>query len=194
MSHSYSLTIDGVTLHVTVERKAVKHINARLRGDELRVSAPRHVAQALVEGAIPALARRLVRRRRAREVNRDEDALQLARTVAARFPACPEVSRVEFVTTQEARWGSYSATTGTVRLHAALRHMPRWVLEAVVAHELAHIFHLDHSPAFWSLLRRACPDTDRAHMFLAGVSWLAGAWDELPPVERAMLARARCDR
>jgi hypothetical protein len=67
--------------------------------------------------------------------------------------------------------------------------MPRWVLEAVVAHELAHVIHQDHSPAFWKLLRRICPDTDRAKAFLSGVSWLGLNWEKLPPVERALLAR-----
>jgi hypothetical protein len=43
------------------------------------------------------------------------------------------------------------------------------------------------------LARTACPDTDRARAFLAGVSWLARAWPTLPPVERAMLARADGD-
>jgi predicted metal-dependent hydrolase len=59
----------------------------------------------------------------------------------------------------------------------------------VVAHELAHVAHQDHSPAFWSLLRQVCPETDRARAFLAGVSWMCQQWDHLPPVERALLAR-----
>jgi predicted metal-dependent hydrolase len=66
--------------------------------------------------------------------------------------------------------------------------MPPWVLEAVVAHELAHAIHPNHSPAFWALLQSVCPDTDRAKAFLAGVTWLARAWESLPPVERAQLA------
>jgi predicted metal-dependent hydrolase len=122
-------------------------------------------------------------------VNAEGDALALAHTIAARFPNKPEVADVQFVTTQEARWGSYSAATRTIRLHAALREMPRWVLEAVVAHELAHVTHQDHSAAFWALLRRVCPETDRARAFLAGVSWLGRHWERLPPVERALLAR-----
>ena len=193
MTKPYLLTVDGVTLAVTVERKAVKNINARLKNDELLVSAPHHVAQAVVDDTIHKLARRLVRRKRAREVNSADDALALARRVAARFPVPPDIVQVAFVTTQEARWGSYSSATHTVRLNATLRHMPSWVLEAVLAHELAHVFHFDHSPAFWALLRHVCPETDRAHAFLMGVSWLAGGWEALPPVERAMLARARCD-
>jgi len=91
------------------------------------------------------------------------------------------------VTTQRARWGSYSTRTKTVRLNAALRGMPGWVLEAVVAHELAHVFHPDHSPAFWELLGRACPEAGRAEAFLAGASWYARNIDVLPPVERELL-------
>ena len=69
--------------------------------------------------------------------------------------------------------------------------MPRWVLEAVLAHELAHVAYTDHSPAFWKHLSHVCPSWERARGFLEGVSWLAGQWEELPPVERALLAEAR---
>jgi predicted metal-dependent hydrolase len=184
-----TITIDGVTLTLLVERKRVKNINARLRETTLSVSAPLNTPQTTLDKVIPDLARRLVRRVHARQVNAEEDALALARAVAARFANRPEVAEVLFVTTQEARWGSYSPATRTIRLHAALRRMPRWVLEAVVAHELAHVIHQDHSPAFWKQLRRVCPDTDRARAFLAGVSWLGLNWEKLPPVERALLAR-----
>jgi len=184
-----TITIDGVTLTLIVERKRVKNINARLRESTLSVSAPLNTPQATLDQAILELARRLIRRAHAHQVNAEEDALALATAVPARFPNKPEVAAVQFVTTQEARWGSYSARTRTIRLHAALREMPRWVLEAVVAHELAHVTHMDHSPAFWALLRRVCPATDRARAFLAGVSWLAQHWERLPPIERALLAR-----
>jgi hypothetical protein len=184
-----TITIDGVTLVLVVARKRVKNVNARLNGDTLLVSAPLAIRDAVLERIIDELARKLVRRVRAREVNADGHALALARRIAARFPHPPAVRDVVFSTTQEARWGSFSAATGTVRLHAALKEMPAWVLEAVVAHELAHAFHRDHSATFWALVRRVCPETDRARAFLAGISWLARRWDALPPVERALLAR-----
>jgi predicted metal-dependent hydrolase len=186
-----TITVDGMTLTLLVERKRVKNINARLSGSTLSVSAPLNTPQATLDKVIPDLARRLVRRLRAREVNADEDALAIANRVAARFPNRPAVARVQFVTTQGARWGSYSSATHTIRLNAALREMPRWVLEAVVAHELAHVTHHDHGPGFWKLLRSVDPDVDRADAFLAGVTWLGHRWETLPPVERALLTRSR---
>jgi len=182
-----SLTIDGVMLELCVTRKKVKNINVRLVGKELRVSAPRWVADDVLDETIEALARRLLRRERSREVNGEHDALALARKVARCFPKPPEIVEARFSTNQSSRWGSYSLRTKTVRLNAALRQMPSWVLEAVVAHELAHVYHPDHSPQFWDLLRRVCPRTDRARAFLEGVSWLATRWETLPPVERTQL-------
>jgi len=185
-----TITVDGVTLTLVVERKRIKNINARLRDTTLSVSVPLNIPQATLDQAIPDLARRLVRRVRARQINAEEDALALAHKVAERFPTKPIVAQVQFVTTQQARWGSYSSGSRTIRLNAALREMPRWVLEAVVAHELVHVFHQNHGPEFWKLLRRICPEVDRADAFLAGVSWLGHRWDRLPPIERTLLTRA----
>jgi predicted metal-dependent hydrolase len=184
-----TITVDGVTLTLVIERKPIKNINARLRDTTLSVSAPLNVSQATLDQAIPDLARRLVRRIRARQINAEDDALALAHKVAERFPTKPIVAQVQFVTTQEARWGSYSSASRAIRLNAALREMPRWVLEAVVAHELVHVFHQNHGPEFWKLLRHVYPDVDRADAFLAGVSWLGHRWDSLPPIERTLLTR-----
>ena len=183
-----ALLVDGTDLTLIVERKGrVKNVNARLKGSVLRVSAPPAMGEEDLAPVVEGLARKLLRRAHAKRANEEGEALALARKVASRFPDPPSVGEVLFVTTQRSRWGSYSPRTDAVRLNASLRSMPRWVLEAVVAHELAHSFHPNHSPYFWRLLRSVCPETDRAKSFLAGVSWLAHHHRELPPVERELL-------
>ena len=183
-----TLDVEGVTLRTRIVRKRVRNINVRLVNDELRVSAPPEVPQSELDEVVLRLAGKLVRRARAATLNSAEAALKIARRVAVRFPKSPQISDVRFVTTQRSRWGSYSQRTGVIRLHAGLDQLPAWVLEAVVAHELAHAFHANHSPEFWALLRTVYPDTDRARAFLAGVSWIARRWDDLPPVERALFS------
>ena len=183
-----TLVVDGTALTLIVERKGrVKNVNARLKGSVLRVSAPPGMREGDLAPVVEDLARKLLRRAHASRVNEEGDALALSRRVAGRFPEPPSVGRVLFVTTQRSRWGSYSPRTDTIRLNAALRSMPPWVLEAVVAHELAHAFHPDHSPSFWRLLKQVCPETDRARSFLAGVTWLAHGHGLLPAVERDLL-------
>jgi hypothetical protein len=182
-----TITVDGMTLRARIVRKRVRNVNATLVGRELRVSAPPTVPRTELDATVRRLARMLVRRARAEVLNADGQALAVARKVSERFPTPPRVKSVRFVTTQRSRWGSYSPSTGLVRLHASLRQLPAWVLEAVVAHELAHAFHADHSPAFWKLVREVCPATDRANSFLEGVSWIAERWERFPPVERSLL-------
>ncbi|MXO63806.1 M48 family metallopeptidase [Qipengyuania oceanensis] len=49
------------------------------------------------------------------------------------------------------RWGSCS-TSGTLRINWRLVQAPDFVRRSVVAHEVAHLVHFDHSPAFHTML------------------------------------------
>ncbi len=55
------------------------------------------------------------------------------------------------------RWGSCSAG-GRLMFSWRLVMAPPPVLDYVAAHEVAHLVHLDHSPAFWGVVRRLRPD------------------------------------
>jgi hypothetical protein len=50
--------------------------------------------------------------------------------------------------------------------------MPRWVLDYVLLHELAHLLHAGHGPEFWAVLD-AYPRTLRARGFLEGYAYAA---------------------
>lgn len=49
------------------------------------------------------------------------------------------------------RWGSCSST-GALNFSWRLVLAPSWVLEYVVAHEVAHLAEHNHSPAFWAIV------------------------------------------
>lgn len=63
------------------------------------------------------------------------------------------------------RWGSCSSTA---RLSFSYRLIfaPKEVMEYVVAHEVAHLRHMNHSQNFWNAVEYVCPDFEAAKDWL----------------------------
>ena len=75
-----------------------------------------------------------------------------------------ERSRV-LVRNQRQRWGSCSPD-GTLRFNWRAMMLPPALIEYIVAHELAHLTHRDHSSRFWGLLSKAIPDAQQRRQCL----------------------------
>ena len=63
------------------------------------------------------------------------------------------------------RWGSCSGR-GTLSFNWRLVLAPEHVFDYVCAHEVAHLKHMDHSPAFWAVVARLHDDPSRAQAWL----------------------------
>jgi predicted metal-dependent hydrolase len=68
--------------------------------------------------------------------------------------AAPSELKLSSARTQ---WGSCTAS-GTVHLNWQLVKLPLRLVDYVIVHELAHLRELNHSPAFWAVVKTACPD------------------------------------
>lgn len=63
------------------------------------------------------------------------------------------------------RWGSCS-DTGTLSFSWRLILAPSWVLDYVVAHEVAHLKEMNHSARFWRQVEKLIPDHEPARQWL----------------------------
>lgn len=107
---------------------------AKLSGDMLQIGGPEDIVTRRVQRWLETRALELM------EVDSKDYCM-----VAGLPPAPIRISRAR------RRWGSCSSK-GTLRLNWRLVQAPDLVRRSVVAHEVAHLVHFDHSPQFHDLL------------------------------------------
>jgi len=167
-------------LRVEVVRSARrrKTVSARLVGHVVRVSIPARMSKAEEARWAREMLERFQRRARSAGVDLEARAGQLARHLGLQLPL-----RIQWVDNQNYRWGSCTPAERSVRISSQLAKEPRWVLDYVIVHELAHLHVSGHNQAFWDLVGRY-PLAERARGFLIarGLQEPDGAGgDDLPP-------------
>ena len=63
------------------------------------------------------------------------------------------------------RWGSCSSE-GNLSFSWRIMMAPKPIINYLVAHEVAHLVHMNHGKDFWALCEELCPDTDRCKAWL----------------------------
>ncbi len=111
-----------------------------LKDGQLIISGPREQWDKRVEDALKKIVR--------------NEIAGLAEVKAAEIHR--RVRRITLRDTRS-RWGSCSSDANLM-FSWRLIFAPYEVLDYVVAHEVAHLRHLNHSPAFWDVVSLLCPD------------------------------------
>ncbi len=70
------------------------------------------------------------------------------------------LARIE-IKEMTSRWGSCTAATGRISINFRLMQYPEACMRGVFFHEYTHFLWQDHSPQFYAVLRKLCPDYDR---------------------------------
>jgi predicted metal-dependent hydrolase len=154
-------------IEVRISRRRKKTSEARWVGDRIVVSLPAHLDVASRQKTIDWLVERLLTRHRPHAGMSDGELLARAVALSKRYLVGTRPASVRWVTNMTARWGSCSHHSGEIRISHRLRNVPGWVLDSVLVHEVAHLTHPDHSPAFHRLADRY-PRHEEAGTFLAG--------------------------
>jgi predicted metal-dependent hydrolase len=140
---------DGALLPYLGADVTVRHDSARRRRPEVAGG------ELIVGGAAESLAARLERWLRG-------EARRLIEADLAHYSARAGLPPARLLlSSARRRWGS-CAPDGTIRLNWRLVMAPEAVRRSVVAHEVAHRLHFDHSPAFHAALASIYDDDLRA--------------------------------
>lgn len=68
-----------------------------------------------------------------------------------------EVNNIRVITMQT-RWGSCNVESGNINLNLELIKKPRYCIEYVILHELAHLKYPNHSKQFWDYMSVHMPN------------------------------------
>ena len=126
-----------------------KTIEAKVVDGVLRVYVPASLS--LEEEAlwVENMQARIARKIRSEGIDLPQRAAWLADTLGL-----PQPEQIVFSDRQNKRWGSCTPSAGRIRISSKLATYPSWVVDYVIVHELAHLVHGNHSPAFWDLVAR----------------------------------------
>jgi hypothetical protein len=98
------------------------------------------------------------------------EALKLFEQRVAHYaPLLNVAPRAVKLSTATAQWGSCTVQ-GVVRLNVQLIKLPLRLIDYVVVHELAHLREMNHSAAFWQVVRSVCPGYARLRGELKSVA------------------------
>lgn len=70
-----------------------------------------------------------------------------------------------YIRSQKTKWGTCSSK-GNISLNWRLIKCPVNIWDYLIVHELCHTVHMNHSKAFWELVKKHHPEVDFAHRWL----------------------------
>ena len=165
-------TYDLSQVEVRRSRRRARTVTAWREGERTVVAIPARFTRAQENEWVRRMLTRLAAQERRRRPSDEELAARAADLSARYLGGRARPTSVAWSTNQGRRWGSCTPSDGTIRLSDRLRGMPRWVVDYVLLHELAHLLHAGHGPDFWAELD-AYPRPQRARGFLEGVAYAA---------------------
>jgi predicted metal-dependent hydrolase len=152
--------MSAMPVAVVRSAKRRKTVSARMVDGVLQVRIPSWMSATEEAEHVSEMIGRFERKARSDAVDLEARARQLARRYDLPLP-----TSVRWVDNQTSRWGSCTPVDGTIRISSRLAPWPRWVLDYVLVHELAHLAVPSHGPAFHELVSRY-PLVERATGFL----------------------------
>jgi predicted metal-dependent hydrolase len=156
-----------VEVKIIRNRRRKRTVEARLEAGVLVVQAPATISDAELAPIVEKLKAKVEKKLR-RQQPSDEALEARARELNRRyFDGKLTWRSIRYVANQVKRFGSCSPSYGTLRI-SRREHMPAWVRDYIIVHELAHLAEPNHSRAFWDLVNRY-PKSERARGYLIAV-------------------------
>ena len=180
----HTLTFQGkeIPVHIRRDKRLKKYSRWNQEADgSILLRVPYRLPRRAIPALLKQIAAQLGKQTARRHYRTDRDLQRRAEYLNKKcFQGAIQWSAIRWVSNMNTRLGSCTTggnTDGHIRISDKIRDWPQWVVDYVIAHELVHRLHDNHSPAFWALLRKGYPLTEQARGFIRGVSFAKG-WED----------------
>lgn len=168
---------DPISVEIVRDGRLRTRVHWEWSGDRVRIRAPRRVPKHELDRLVDEIVQEVKRRRAQVRARADNDLESRARQINRDYFGS-EVGwhSIRWVSNMRKRLGSCTnagPTDGDIRISSQIKGWPGWVLDYVIAHELAHRKHPNHSREFWDYLSRY-PKAERARGFIMGLAFQLG--------------------
>ncbi|MDD5408681.1 MAG: M48 family metallopeptidase [Candidatus Omnitrophica bacterium] len=140
---------------ITRSKKRLRTVSARLVQDSLLVSAPLMLSQERLDKIVAGFKLKFARKRLKEELGKERNLSDLSgRLNKMYFDNKLRIESIEYVTTQNSKFGCCNYSSGRIRISHKIGLMPEWVRRYVVIHEMAHLIEPNHGREFWKIVYR----------------------------------------
>jgi predicted metal-dependent hydrolase len=170
----------SVTVSVRRDRRLKKSSRWQWQAkDSILLRVPYRLPNRIVNEIVEKIAAQLKKQERLAERRTDAGLQQRAEALNRKyFNGRIEWRAIRWVSNMNARLGSCTnggVTEGHIRISDKIKDWPQWVVDYIIAHEMVHRLHPNHSQAFWETLTGGYPLVERARGFIRGVGFAQGA-------------------
>lgn len=145
--------ISGVKIIKSINRR--KTVNARLINNVMHVYAPYRISQDKLDEIINSLKLRFNRAMVKARLNKEKPLKEIAEYINRKyFNGKLNISSIEYVTDQTSKFGCCNYVNKSIRISHRVAHMPDWVRDYVVIHEMAHLIEPNHGSPFWDIVSK----------------------------------------
>jgi predicted metal-dependent hydrolase len=172
---------EGDSISVVIRRdKRLKKSSRweRQNNGSILVRVPQRLPKRYFPELLDDISKQLKKMRKRAKRRTDADLQRRAQQINRKyFNGEVKWEAIRWVGNMKNRLGSVTTsgtTKGHIRISDRIKNWPSWVIDYIIAHELTHTIHPNHSPDFWEALKKTYPLTERARGFVKGVGFSEG--------------------